>query len=793
MSKTSMAYDKNLINREVVAVCDYYLTHRRGEGKRQTYQCPVCGDRNFEVDPVMGYAGCFDAACDAPTTTDALGIIAYFEGNSLSGEGFVLCLKKGYEILGLDDPEEGGENRPVPESSGGRAKAISPRDNSRKKRAISPRSGPNGQSYTEGTQEQAGDASGEYAGPKWGAAATADPASDGHTTGLEQPIQAWQENTDGSRSAIAAVVIHEEESNCVSGSAEYVEDADIATSQEHNPVAGAASQDHNSPVGDERQKAHEVFEALLKMCRLEERDERFLLERGLDEAAIEEGRFGSFSKDRCDYVLGKLDQRFSREDLLSVPGFYEAKSGALRFSLYGDYVLIPYLDNEGYIRTVEGRFTGQEMGEYDKRYKALLGSAVHLYVHPHYKPEEVVAICEGAIGAMVAARYGFAVAAIKGFRNYRARSGEDEAVYTVLPELSGVDFAGKVVVYIPDLDVKPKSYAEVMKVVPHACNWLIQRQGGIPKVAMLPEGAKDLDAWILSLDEEEREQKIEELLDEAMPVERFEEEYLDTEQQSSLSQNGSHQQPTNSPTKERIETSEVSSTDASATEVPAKQAPATDAAEEEVQPERSSNRQEIFGDSEPGGEQQHPGGVEDTGDGAEESQTVQSTPQEGEPEPTVSNRRQYSEESGTDSQTEGQDNQEQDEESEEGGEDTAEDNEPAPDEGEGRSREDHKEDDTKELKPVREESGYSPPPAAFEVSAKGEWALAMLIYIVATIFLTALITVTTAPYVGWLGLPAWWGVGPGAFIAIWVTAGFGKLRKRRKARSLRHHIEGPNV
>jgi hypothetical protein len=310
---------------------------------------------------------------------------------------------------------------------------------------------------------------------------------------------------------------------------------------------------------------------------------------------------------------------------------------------------------------------------------------------------------------------------------------------------------------------------------------------------MLPEGAKDLDAWILSLDEEEREQKIGELLDGAIPVEKFEEKYLDTEQQPGLSQNGSYQQAT----KERIETSEVSSTDASATEAPAKKAPATDAAEEEVQLERSSNRQEIFGDSEPGGEHQDPGKVEDTGDGAGEGQTVQSTHQEGDPEP-VSNRRQYGEESGTNSQTERQDNQEQGEKSEEGGDDAAEDGEPAPDEGEGLSRKDRTEDDTTELEPVTDEPvmdepGYSPPPAAFEVSAKGEWSLAMLIYIAATVFLTTLITVSTAPYAGWLGLPSWWGIGPGAFIAIWVTAGFGKLRKRRKARSLRRHIEGQNV
>ena len=281
---------------------------------------------------------------------------------------------------------------------------------------------------------------------------------------------------------------------------------------------------------DDRELRHAVYERLLALCPLEKRDADFLEGRGLDRWTITQGGFGSISARRSRWAADKLSEVFG-EDLLRVPGFYRPEAdpedgprrgpGGTRFSLYGDYALIPYHDADGYITTVEGRLIGEPKNKRDKKYKALLNSGVHLYVHPRFGPGEVVAFCEGAIGAMVAARYGIPVAAIKGFRNYKVSARERGDEDTVLPELEGVDFAGRTVVYIPDVDVKPASREEVMEVIPAACEWLISRQGGIPKVALLPEGAKDLDAWLLSLPEPQRHARAHDLLSGAVGVEEW--------------------------------------------------------------------------------------------------------------------------------------------------------------------------------------------------------------------------------------------------------------------------------
>ena len=278
---------------------------------------------------------------------------------------------------------------------------------------------------------------------------------------------------------------------------------------------------------DERELRHAVYERLLALCPLEKRDAAFFEGRGLDRWTITQGRFGSLSARRSRWAADKLSEVFA-EDLLGVPGFYRTDAdpeggsrrgpGRTRFSLYGDYALIPYHDADGYITTVEGRLIGEPKNKRDKKYKALLNSGVHLYVHPRFGPGEVVAFCEGAIGAMVAARYGIPVAAIKGFRNYKVSGRERGDEDSVLPELQGVDFAGRTVAYIPDVDVKPASREEVMEAIPAACEWLISRQGGVPKVALLPEGAKDLDEWLLSLPEARRVAAANELLSGAVPL-----------------------------------------------------------------------------------------------------------------------------------------------------------------------------------------------------------------------------------------------------------------------------------
>jgi hypothetical protein len=518
----SPTYDPELVKYEVLEICDYYLRERRKEGRRFTYRCPGCGGRRFEVEPVRAMAGCFSAECGLPKTTDALGIIAYMERLDTRGPGFIECLKKGYDILGLETGEDAS-----PSSGSGDREGY--RKSPRKRSWVVGEASPN--------QSQADD----LADP----ASSATDQANSEQTRPGRLIEAYTELPDGSRERLEAFVIDDDtgeiritpggegmESQATAG-AVAIADSEAtppsSASGAPTPARRERVEDHPGAGGDQdlqRGINHKVFERLLLMCRLEDRDREFLMDRGLDEAAIEEGHFGSISKKRSRYVTERLEKRFPDEELLSVPGFYRAETGQLRFTLYGDYALIPYYDRDGYICTVEGCLTGEPSRKDDPKYKALAGSGVHLYVHPRFDPGEVVAFCEGAIGAMVAARCGIPVAAIKGMRNYRQPPEGRHDDYSILPQLAGVDFAGKEIVYIPDVDVKPKTREEALGIVPEACEWLIERQGGRAKVALLPEGAKDLDEWLLSLAEEDRVPEFMKLLRGAVAVEQWDPEQL---------------------------------------------------------------------------------------------------------------------------------------------------------------------------------------------------------------------------------------------------------------------------
>lgn len=241
-----------------------------------------------------------------------------------------------------------------------------------------------------------------------------------------------------------------------------------------------------------------VYRRMMELCPLEERDRRFWHSRGVGRRTAEEGGFGSLSHERGRYLLRELRRAFSNEELLTVPGFYPGPDHTPRTNLRGDYTLVPYHDRDGRISTIEGRFTGRRPGPRDRKYKAPVGAANHLYVFPRYRPDDVVAFCEGLIGAVVAARCGLPVASIKGcwcFRRAGARGFPDRP----LPELEGVDFGGRRRVYIPDLDVKPATRQEVEELAPLAARWLIAAQNGVPLLARLPDGHKDLDEWLLSL------------------------------------------------------------------------------------------------------------------------------------------------------------------------------------------------------------------------------------------------------------------------------------------------------
>lgn len=261
-----------------------------------------------------------------------------------------------------------------------------------------------------------------------------------------------------------------------------------------------------------RELRHEVFERLLGGCSLNPRARSFLHDRGLNEDTITAGRFGFFRKSRGKEVLQDLCRHFG-ERILEVPGF-ATRGERVSFTLMGhDWLLIPYLDREGYITNIEGRIMPEEEGQVKCKYLSLRNSGSHLYLFPGMDFDNIEAFCEGVFGAVLAAQQGVAVGSIKGFRCYRGSRTE------VLEELRGVDFAGRKVVYIPDVDDPPNP--EVMNEAPVAARWLIEAQNGVAGIARLP-GSKDLDEYLLTLPSSSGVKAIRELVAASESLEDFE-------------------------------------------------------------------------------------------------------------------------------------------------------------------------------------------------------------------------------------------------------------------------------
>ncbi|QIN78323.1 hypothetical protein GBA65_07105 [Rubrobacter marinus] len=204
-----------------------------------------------------------------------------------------------------------------------------------------------------------------------------------------------------------------------------------------------------------------------------------------------------------------------------MPGFSEdTENGRFKFTLTGDYLLIPYHDARGRVTTIEGRCVG-EPPEGMGKYVSLRRAGNHLYLFPGHRPEDTLAVCEGAMGAIVAAECGLAVGAIMGCECFRASSSLetlDGDPGDPLLELKGTDFGGRTVPYIPDADDPPNP--NVLKAAPKAARWIAEPQNGRAAVALLPVGA-DLDEWLLSLPAgtEERRARFAALLAEANPSE----------------------------------------------------------------------------------------------------------------------------------------------------------------------------------------------------------------------------------------------------------------------------------
>lgn len=265
--------------------------------------------------------------------------------------------------------------------------------------------------------------------------------------------------------------------------------------------------------------ASRVYARILELCPLETRDRRYLRTRGLSYETIRKGRFATMTAPRARRAKAVLQREFGREDLLSVPGFSEdERDGRLKFTLTGEFLLIPYHDAEGRVTTIEGRCVG-EPSEGMGKYVSLRRSGNHLYLFPGHRPEDLLAVCEGAMGAIVAAECGLSVGAIQGCERFRASLSEgfpDGGPGDPLLELKGADFGGRTVPYIPDADDPPNP--NVLKAAPKAARWIAEPQNGRPAICLLPKGA-DLDEWLLSLDPAERGARFAELLAGATPPE----------------------------------------------------------------------------------------------------------------------------------------------------------------------------------------------------------------------------------------------------------------------------------
>ncbi len=370
--------DKESVKLAIIDVCAHYLgPASRRSGSRLVWPCRGCGKPKFEAtERKGGVAGCFNADCPVPTSTDAIGVIAFFEDLDPARD-FRRILERGREILGLGEASRGSRRR-TPPARGGR-----------------------------------------------------------------------------------------------------------------------------TPPSLDPDLLDTVYGRLLALCPVTRRGLAFWEGRGVTRETAEWGRFGSVSPARARAANARLEQEFGRRDLLSVPGFFENRSGNVSFTLTGDYALIPYHDREGRVTTLEGRSMTQAQASRTSKYVSLRDSGSHLYVFPGFTPDDLEAFTEGPIGAIVAAQEGIRVGSIKGIRCHRDPGGGP------LPELAGANFAGRAVPYIPDSDDPPRR--DVLEEAPRAARSLTVGQGGRPALAILPRGM-DLDEWLLSLPREGRRQAFVELL-----------------------------------------------------------------------------------------------------------------------------------------------------------------------------------------------------------------------------------------------------------------------------------------
>jgi hypothetical protein len=245
-----------------------------------------------------------------------------------------------------------------------------------------------------------------------------------------------------------------------------------------------------------------------------------LSRKGVMREAVRVGGFGSLDGERADGVVAELVDRFGAKRLLSVPGFKRTGSDGVWFVLREEYVLLPCFGGEGLLSAVEALPVDEKTGEISGEESVPLpGAGGHLYVFAAYRPEELEGFCEGPLGAILAAQNDVVVGAAGGFRRYRADSGPSSGRQlrdAVLPELDGVDFGGREVAHVPRAGAAVGEENARYHEATRAARWLVEKQGGRPRVATVREAGREagptsLAEWILSLPEDETRERLREL------------------------------------------------------------------------------------------------------------------------------------------------------------------------------------------------------------------------------------------------------------------------------------------
>lgn len=542
----SPRYDKELVKAGLFDICAYYLGAGKPQGIRMLWRCPECGGEDkFAANGRRLITGCLSAGCALNDMMDSIRVISHFEQIRAAGEGFPLILKRGYEILGIPDPTQRPHRPAAP--SGSRPSFTGPSDGLWTGRPYVPDFGP------PATRTAAPNAARN--------AARQDHETDVNTSD-QKGFPDYQSNDrtrdrDHFPHQDEEMIVEIVEGEAVDETASDFEDRPpdspeqdavitVEADEDDGLTAAAGRQDSSpgyraryEPVGASRVLAtgrgvdaevyalyeepdftldedllDAVYEEILKMSELTDPNRQWLKDRGVSGVTAHGARLASMTKKRAREVKRALSIKFSDDDLLRVPGFSKGRLRGLSFTLSGDYLFIPYFDPDGRVATIEGRATGQipkGMG----KYVSLRGGGNHLYLFPQFLPERIEAFCEGPLGAIVAAQSGIAVGSIQGMRRYKdARAGGP------LPELKGVDFGGRRIPYIPDVDVKPQAIADVRAALPEACRHLVAQQNGRPTVATLPEG-KDLDEWLLTLPSAGRRAAFTSFVSEAVSLEEY--------------------------------------------------------------------------------------------------------------------------------------------------------------------------------------------------------------------------------------------------------------------------------